>query len=622
MLSKLWPKKSSVDKKTLRELPLLLNIPGLLPVKSVDVLLAPYSAKLVQINELAGLSQSHFDRFYLSAIRNFARFVQQLPASEVHHHAGPGGMLTHTLEVCVNALKIRRSYLLSETGGAEEIAAKQDLWSYAVFLAALCHDLAKVAVDQQITVYDDQYHAMTWDPWARFLDEQGRWYATEFVRKRQYGLHEKATPLLVHKIISAHGMNWLTSDRTIFSRWLACVSGDLHNASSLGEIVNVADGQSVAANLGADGSRMPAVKTIPLHEKMLTALRFLLLEGELPLNRNGAAGWIKGKDCWLVSKRTVDAIRDQLTREGHSGIPTKNGRLFDVLQEHGVLTPCGGKAIWTANVEGEGWRNELTLIKIAVFKIWTHSDRRPDEFEGRVIPLEIKEGVESAETQPMNFYDEAVSASLSETTYTEDVEEGVSFPISESEPSAPSTSDLDLLNFLPSTAEDSDDDSHRIRRDKHYRQAVTGIPITEKLNAKIKPVLASNPETQSMGECNDPVDAFFDWLRDGIKTGVIKTNQPKARVHIVNEGVALMTPGVFQDFSQSQDNPSNWTAIQKKVLKKNWHVKDEQGLNVIKYQVKGANKSTTVNVILFEDVSRIFGDSKPPTCNPHLKKVI
>ena len=125
-----------------------------------------------------------------------------------------------------------------------------------------------------------------------------------------------------------------------------------------------------------------------------------------------------------------------------------------------------------------------------------------------------------------------------------------------------------------------------------------------------------------MGEYNDPVDAFFDWLRDGIKTGVIKTNQPKARVHIVNEGAALMTPGIFQDFAQSQDNPSDWTAIQKKVLKKNWHVRDEKGLNVLKYQVKGANKSTTVNVILFEDVSRIFEDSKPPSCNPHLMKVI
>jgi hypothetical protein len=57
----------------------------------------------------------------------------------------------------VIALKVRRSYLLSETGGAEEISQKQDLWTYAVFIAALCHDLAKVAVDQVLIIYDENH---------------------------------------------------------------------------------------------------------------------------------------------------------------------------------------------------------------------------------------------------------------------------------------------------------------------------------------------------------------------------------------------------------------------------------------------------------------------------------
>ena len=87
---------------------------------------------------------------------------------------------------------------------------------------------------------------------------------------------------------------------------------------------------------------------------MLTALRVLLLEGELPLNRNGAAGWIKDNSCWLVSKRTIDAIRNQLTTEGHTGLPSKNGRMYDILQEHGILVPCDDKAIWKVTVSGDG----------------------------------------------------------------------------------------------------------------------------------------------------------------------------------------------------------------------------------------------------------------------------
>ncbi|MBE0435243.1 MAG: DNA-binding domain-containing protein, partial [Methylomicrobium sp.] len=110
--------------------------------------------------------------------------------------------------------------------------------------------------------------------------------------------------------------------------------------------------------------------------------------------------------------------------------------------------------------------------------------------------------------------------------------------------------------------------------------------------------------------------------RNGIQSGEIKTNRPKARVHVVDEGVALMTPGIFQDYASAQTNGrTDWVSIQKKVLKKNWHVRDVQGLNVIKYRVEGGNKSAAINVILFHDLSLVFGGKEPPTANPHLTKI-
>ncbi len=442
------------------------DVPGIMLVKSIDVLLEQHAGRVTQINELAGLSNINFDRFYLSAIQNYARFVQQLPASEVHHHAGVGGMLSHALEVCVIALKIRRSYLLSETGGAEEISQKQDLWTYAVFIAALCHDLAKVAVDQVLTIYDENHGQQNWEPWDHFIDEQGQWYTSEFVRNRQYKLHEKASPLLINRIMTSQGMKWISSDQKIFSCWLASISGDMDNASSMGGIISIADSKSVAANLGADNSRMPAVKTIPLHEKMLTALRYLLMEGELPLNRNGAAGWIKGDDCWLVSKRTVDAIRDQLIQEGHTGIPTKNGRMFDILQEYAVIIPYGEKAIWSAAIEGEGWSNDLTLIKVATNKIWLNPTQRPNDFEGNIVVAEIKSlenknestvktsGLEEkAQEKTTNINNIEKSQSAEDSGTDNSLLEKVKYKSLEPLSQKTSTTledDLDLLAFLPS----------------------------------------------------------------------------------------------------------------------------------------------------------------------------
>ncbi len=604
------------------------NIPGVMSVKSVDQLLRQHTGRITQINELAGLSGVNFDLFYLSAIKNYARFVQQLPASEVHHHACPGGMLTHALEVCVMALKIRRSYLLSDEGGAEDISKKQDLWTYAVFIAALCHDLAKVAVDQQLTIYDKEHQQQLWEPWGNFIDEQGVWYTSEFVRDRQYRLHEKATPLLINRIISAQGMKWIGSDLPILSRWVACLSGDMDNASSIGEIVSLADGKSVASNLGADNSRMATVKTKPLHEKMLTALRHLLMEGELPLNRNGAAGWVIGDDCWLESKRTVDAIRDQLTQEGHSGVPSKNGRLFDVLQEHAVIIPFGGKAIWPSLIEGDGWSNKLTLIKVDAKKIWTNTAQRPSDFEGRITVDEGKEEKKSTANKEVtpkqnDTVDEFMLPSIvNNSDDIVEVQEGalkkVSYKILEPLEQDISNSEDDLLAFLPSVLGQEDDGY-----DEGKEEEKNILSTKEKQNNDLPTLIATIPvSTNNNDNHQDLVNLFFNWIQDGIKTGRLKTNHAKARIHRVDEGVILITPGIFQDFSKEKSNKNiKWAVVQQKVLKKNWHERDGKGLNVVKYQVKGQSKKTTVNAILFKDTSKVFGLNSMPSSNPHLLKV-
>ncbi len=609
------------------------HVPGILQVKSVDELLGVHTGRIAQINELAGLSKVNFDCFYLSAIHQYARFVQQCPASEVHHHAGLGGMLTHALEVCVIALKIRRSYLLSDTGGAEEISQKQDLWTYAVFIAALCHDLAKVAVDQMLIIYDENHQQQKWEPWEYFIDGQGQWYTTEFIHNRQYKLHEKASPLLISRIIPSQGMKWIGSDQAIFSHWLACLSGDMDNAASIGEIISIADSKSVAANLGADNSRMSTVKTKPLHEKMLTALRYLLMEGELPLNRNGAAGWVKNDNCWLVSKRTVDAIREQLIQEGHSGIPTKNGRLFDVLQEHGVIIPYGDKAIWSVTVEGEGWSNDLTLIKVATSKIWVNLAQRPDDFEGRIITNDVKlsENKTQEKTASQNKIESITNVTESdvESSLLEKIEYKALEPL-EQNFTVTEGDESELLAFLPSISSDSEDDitvsvadEIEVKKNEENEprlstQSEPTIPSKESLERQ---VTLSTPN--DVGTNSDQVSLFFKWLQYGVLAGNLKANQAKARIHIVNEGVLLITPGIFQDYAKSHSNKdaSSWSSIQQKVLKKNWHVRDAKGLNVVKYTVKGMNKKAVINAVLFEDVSKVFGVKESPASNPHLTRI-
>jgi len=171
--------------------------------------------------------------------------------------------------------------------------------------------------------------------------------------------------LLVHHIVPDQGLVWLTSDQELLSAWLATISGDMEIAGPLGETIQQADRSFVAQNLSAgDAVRAAPGPTKVLWERLLAGLRHLILEGELPLSRNGAAGWLVRDDLWLVSKRTIDALRVHLWAEGHTGIPSKNERICDTLQEHGVLEPCGYRAIWRAAVAGSGWSHDLTVTRI------------------------------------------------------------------------------------------------------------------------------------------------------------------------------------------------------------------------------------------------------------------
>lgn len=92
---------------------------------------------IAEIQSIVGLQQNYWHYFYLQAIYNLAAYVQLLPASEAHHHSGQGGLLSHTLETALQALRIRRGKLLPPNADAETVTRLKDVWTYGISLA-LC----------------------------------------------------------------------------------------------------------------------------------------------------------------------------------------------------------------------------------------------------------------------------------------------------------------------------------------------------------------------------------------------------------------------------------------------------------------------------------------------------
>jgi hypothetical protein len=191
--------------------------------------------------------------------------------------------------------------------------------------------------------------------------------------------------------------------------------------------------------------------------------------------------------------------------------------------------------------------------------------------------------------------------------------------------------EADILQFLPSETTENNP-SQSVPKAKP--ETVTLQPSAVTAKSETVPVttapLPQNPTSERppsarqavQPDSGDPVSQFFDWLRQGVQSNKITVNKAKARVHGVEDGVIVVTPGIFQDFAKDDANTGqlSWNSIQQKVLKKNWHVRDAKGLNVIRYRVKGQNRQTVINAVLFEDKTRIFGDMEPPDANPHLQR--
>ncbi len=342
-----------------------------------------------------------------------------------------------------------------------------------------------------------------------------------------------------------------------------------------------ADGESVARSLGAtDAARFPTARMIPLHERLLTGVRHLLSTNALPLNRNGSAGWLLDDDLWLVSKRAIDTLRDHLLQEGHSGIPNHNERIFDELQQHRILTPNGERAIWTAQVAGDGWSHSFTLLRFRASRIWPDSNQRPEPFAGTITPVEKS--------------DDAV------TTDEQSVTENSS-----------------ISPMIPPTNE-AMQDSEVIMKDAPLTLASDAdTPPAINATANVQP----NKHNEKEGELGKE---FLDWLIEGAAKGRIRVNKADARIHVVPEGLLLVSPGVFKDFARAINQPNSWDRAQGQFCQLGMHLPAADGSNIFHYKVELPDgnhdkKTTVLKGIVMTDPHSVLKEEVQP--NPILRRV-
>ena len=85
-----------------------------------------------------------FDDQVLELIRRVAHWMGPMPASRQHHHAGRGGLFTHSLGVAVTALHMAGSRNVTYESSPRDKDAAQLAWELTCFTCGLLHDVGKL----------------------------------------------------------------------------------------------------------------------------------------------------------------------------------------------------------------------------------------------------------------------------------------------------------------------------------------------------------------------------------------------------------------------------------------------------------------------------------------------
>ncbi len=674
-----WQRRADIDAKqasagtpaTGAAPELAANRTGWLRVLDAPVLVqvCKLSNALQQIHRESKLSQAAWDRDIAPAILGYLQFVQLLPASEAHHHAHVGGLAAHTIEVIRAAVGLRNGYLLPKGGAAEVIDAQRDHWTYAVILAALLHDVGKTITDLRISIAERPDGPGR--PWLPVCGDMPTAAAVEYeVRfapkvERNYGAHRRLQLVLAPRIVPATALAFVAREPSVMRELEAAWSGD-DATGVLAEIVRQADRQSAASNLQQGPRNQFATATaVPLVDQLMDAMRRLLRQGALPLNRDGAAGWIGAGAAWFVAKRLADTVREEIARahpDDGASIPgpAKNDRLFDSWQDYGLLecNPDTGQAIWYVEVRGEGYTHEFAMLKFPLAKLFDSADDYPSEFDGDLAVIPRRK---TRSTRP----DEPPGDRLSGAPKTGDAHperqraSGFLTPPSPVPPPKPARAavkrspghELPTSEGIksetkecevPGTATAPSRNDEFLSNDESATAAAAAPRNHGRLPPATRPVtpFVSVPKTDADGgksgheEPGDAACRFMAWVQQGIADGSIPYNEAGAPVHFVREGMALVSPRTFREFAVLYGDDGNGLdpgtspsdkqgiGIQRQVIKAHWHLVGPGNSNVHHFGVigRGGKRVGKLAAVVIQHPERWFNPVPPsnPSVVPFL----
>ena len=565
-----------------------------------------------------------WDEFVVDTVIRFATWCQEFPASESYHHAGPRGLLLHSLDVAIYAMRIRRNYILPPNTPPEDVIHKEIVWVYGVFLCALLHDVGKV-LDLDIELDAGDKKPVRWTPALGAVSQP---YRFRYHKARQYSQHQHSGLMWLTPLLTENPMLAITSDRQLYHEMSAYLSGHADVESVIGQIVAQADAASVAQNLGADkaGINLAAEKArgavVSLAGQLRMTLTHLLQSGAIPLNKKGAEGFVDGERLYLMSKPIADRLRVALLERGITSVPSDNSRLFNELQQHQlILANDDEMAIWKCEVylSAFDWRQTFTFVCVHWPAIWPEGTL--PSIEGSITPV-ATDAIDTSEglSQEEQSLPQTASVSIEgegqrdAVTSVESTATGSAFsldlmsymPSMEAFGSAPEishvavadagqsagehNSSLSLLNTVTALQEAATADIDEDIEPEEHTEAEQGDEVEALTPSHILlqkfDVRSSTP--RELGE------AFYQWIDAVLKGGVHPVNRQGAMFHRLEQGMLVVSPGAFRCFVTERcqcAQATTYSVVQQGLQPLGKHIQRPDGRSVHKALIKDSERS-------------------------------
>ncbi|MFC0256894.1 relaxase [Achromobacter marplatensis] len=599
------------------------------------------------IRQRMGFTPENFERDVRPLLAAFAEFVQLLPASESHHHAQPGGLLVHLLEVAAHALHFRDAYKLPLGVAPEEQTRLAARYTYAVLVAGLLHDIGKPVTDVVVQLQGASGESKPWVPLGGTMQEQGAdWYTVDFPAQREYRKHERLGLPLLRTLVPGKALAWIGEHSPLMDELFDYLGGE-QRKGVIAELVGRADRESVASNLATGPrTRFASARAVPLIERLMGGLRRVLAEGSVSINRAGAVGFCDGESLWCVSGSIAKLVRDHLAqteqrRPGAAGIPDDNSRLFDTWQEYGAaISNEAGAAIWTVKIAIGTWSQRLTVLRFPLSILFQDPAQYPAALPpGAVSVADVKapRGAAGghaddhcppaspvAPSAPAEQMPPAHEEPIIEAT---DVGAGDDKPVAGTSPGVEDLPEMDDLdpdvvgvvqdgNSLSASIELEADDQYLDDIDSAIPELVQSpeVEAPELMSAPVAPRVRAAPAPAAlpaMPARKANVERFMAWIQSGVSSGSIAYNEANAAVHFCEEGMLLVSPKIFKDYADNFeariDMPTStdgapskepWRVLQQQFQKSEYPQKSGSGSFLHRYNVSGPGGKQLTGILI------------------------